>query len=122
MKKEQWGKKSPGSLKAYQFWQHKCHWKKDYKHRREWLKKKGKAVEADVAISGFDTEVLMTHYFGDNSSQGKNCIFDSDSTIHVCSVRRCSTPWFNGGGTVKMFFLYWHFKCLLILFLLSESL
>ena len=31
-----------------------------------------------------ETEVLMVSY-EDNTSQGKSWIFDSDSTVHVCS-------------------------------------
>jgi len=38
-----------------------------------------------VVMSGVeDTEVLMASYLYYNTSQGKNWIFDSDSTIHVC--------------------------------------
>jgi len=48
------------------------------------MKKKGQATEANVA-SGVDTEVLMTSYVEDNTYQGKNWIFDSGSTIYVCS-------------------------------------
>ena len=45
--------------------------KEDYKYRQEWLKKKGQAAEADVVMSGVDTEVLMASYVDDNTSQGK---------------------------------------------------
>jgi len=41
------------------------------------LKKKGQAAEADVALSGLeDIEVLKASY-EDNTSQGKDWIFDS---------------------------------------------
>ena len=40
------GKKSLGSSKACHFCQREGHWKKDYKHGQEWLKKKRKTVEA----------------------------------------------------------------------------
>jgi len=46
----------------------------------------GQAAEADVA-SGVDAEILMTSYVKNNTSQGKDLIFDSDSTIHVCSQK-----------------------------------
>jgi len=36
-------------------------------------------------MSGIDTEVLMTSYVEDNTSQGKNWIFDSSSVVHVHS-------------------------------------
>jgi len=36
-------------------------------------------------MNGIDIEVLMTSYVEDNTSQSKCWIFDSDSTIHVCS-------------------------------------
>jgi len=38
----------------------------------------------DIA-SSVDTEVLMTSYIEDNTFQGKNYIFNSASTVHVCS-------------------------------------
>ena len=51
------------------------------------VEKREQAVEADVAMSGVEViEVLMASY-EDNTSQGKNWIFDSDSTIHVCSKK-----------------------------------
>ena len=40
-------------------------------------------MEADVAMGGVDTEVLMTFYVEDNISQIKGWILDSGSTIHV---------------------------------------
>ena len=53
-------KKGPGSSKACHFCYRKGHWKDDYKHRQEWLKKKGQAAEAGIALSGLEkTEVLM---------------------------------------------------------------
>ena len=59
----------------------------DCKHRQEWLKKKGQAAEEGVVMSGLEeTEVLMVSY-EDNTSQGKSWIFDSGSTIHVCSQK-----------------------------------
>jgi len=48
------------------------------------LKKKGEYAEANVAISGVDTEVLMTSYVEENTSQGINWIFNFSSTVHVC--------------------------------------
>ena len=42
------------------------------------------AVEADVAMSGVDTELLMVSYIKDNISQDNGWIFNSDSTVHVC--------------------------------------
>ena len=49
-----------------------------------------------------DTKVLMVSYV-DNTSQGKNWIFDLGSTVHVCSQKEL----FNSlvvkeEGTVKM--------------------
>jgi len=51
-----------------------------------WLKKKGQAAEADEASGVEDTEILMASY-EDNISQGKCWIFDSGSTIHICSQK-----------------------------------
>ena len=39
-----------------------------------------------ILISVDDTEVLIASY-ADNTSQGKNQIFDSGSTAHVCSQK-----------------------------------
>ena len=46
--------------------------------------KKEQAVATNIVISGVNTEVLMTSYVEDNTSQGKDWIFDSDSKVHVC--------------------------------------
>ena len=43
-------------------------------------------AEADIASDIEDTEVLITFY-EDNTSQGKRWIFDSGSTVHVCSQK-----------------------------------
>ena len=43
-------------------------------------------MEAEVAIGVEDTEILMASY-EDNTSQGKDWIFDSGSTVHVCSQK-----------------------------------
>jgi len=64
------GKKSPGSSKACHFCHRKGHWKNDYKHQQEWLKKKGQAAKIDVA-KDVDTKVLMASYVEDNTSQDK---------------------------------------------------
>jgi len=56
-------------------------------HRQEWLKKKGRPVKADVAMSGIDTEILMASYVENNTSQGKCWIFDFGSTIHDVLIR-----------------------------------
>ena len=85
-RKEREGKKGPGSSKVCHFCHREGHRKNDCKHGQEWLKKKGQAVEADVGSGVEDTEVLMTSYVEDNTSQGKGWIFDSDSTVHVCSL------------------------------------
>jgi len=51
------------------------------------LKKKGQATEAGVALSGLEeTEILMASN-EDNTSQDKGWIFDSGSTVHVCSQK-----------------------------------
>ena len=61
-------------------------------------------METDTVMSGAsDAELLMTSYIEDNTSQDKDCIFDSDSTVHVCSQKEL----FNSlvvkeEGTVKM--------------------
>jgi len=55
------------------------------KHRQEWLKKKGQITEANVATSGVDTELLMASYVEENTFQGKGWIFDSVSTVYICS-------------------------------------
>ena len=47
---------------------------------------KGQAAEADIA-SGVHNEVLMSSYIEDKTSQGENWIFDSSSTVHVCSQK-----------------------------------
>jgi len=79
------GKKGLGSSKACHFCHSECHWKNDYKLRQKWLKKKKQAAEADIVLSGVeDTEVLTASY-KNNTSQGKCWIFDSGSTVHVCS-------------------------------------
>jgi len=49
-------------------------------------KKKGQAAEADVASNVEDTEILMASY-EENTSQGKDWIFDSRSTVHICSQK-----------------------------------
>jgi len=49
------------------------------------LKRKGQAVEADV-ISNI--KVLIASYVEHNTSQGKSWIFDSNSTVHVCSYKK----------------------------------
>ena len=51
--------KSLGVSKACHFYHKKGHWKNDCKHRRKWLKKE-QVVEAEILMSGVDTEVLMT--------------------------------------------------------------
>jgi len=48
-RKEREGRKGPSSSKACHFCHRKDHWKNDCKYRREWLKKKGQAAEADIA-------------------------------------------------------------------------
>ena len=60
------------------------------------MKNKAQAAEADVA-SGVDTEVLMASYVEDNTSQGKSWIFDSGSTVQVCSQKEL----FNNSLVVK---------------------
>jgi len=67
-KKERGGKKSSGSSKKCQIYHRKSHWKKNCKHRQEWLKKKGQAAEANVAEGVSNTNVLMTSYIEDNTS------------------------------------------------------
>ena len=37
--------------------------------------------------SSVDTEILMASYVEDNTSQGKDWIFDSSSTVHACSQK-----------------------------------
>jgi len=44
-------------------------------------------VEADVTSGVENTEVLMASYVEDNTSQDKDWIFNSDSTVHVCSQK-----------------------------------
>jgi hypothetical protein len=61
------------------------HWKKDCKIRQDWLKKKGQAAEADVAMSGIETEVLTTSIIEDNTFQCKNWVLDSASAVYICS-------------------------------------
>ena len=80
------GKKGPSSSKACHFCHREGHWKNDYKHQKEWLKKKRQAAEADVASSINDIEILMASN-KDNTSQGKSWIFNSGSTVHVCSQK-----------------------------------
>jgi len=76
------GKEGSGSSNACHFCHRECHWKKDFMHRHEWLKKKRKAAETDIVISDVDTEVLTDSI--DNTSSNKSWILDSDSIIHVC--------------------------------------
>ena len=40
-------------------------------------------MKTDIANGVEDTEVLMVSYLEDNTSQGKDWIFDHDSTVHV---------------------------------------
>jgi len=99
---EKKGKRSSGSSKACYFCQQESHWM-DGMHRQAWLKKKGQAVEANIAMSSVDTEVFMTSYIGDNTSQGKYWISDNGSMVHACSHKDI----FNfldakEKGTVKM--------------------
>ena len=46
----------------------------------------GQIAQADVASGVEDTEILIVSY-EDNTSQGKSWIFDSGSTVHVCSQK-----------------------------------
>ena len=46
----------------------------------------GAIAETDVGSGAKDTEILMAFY-EDNTSQGKGWIFDSGSTVHVCSQK-----------------------------------
>jgi len=41
-------------------------------------------MEVDVAMSDVDTKVLVSSYIEDNTSQGKDYIFNFGSTIDVC--------------------------------------
>jgi len=60
-------------------------------------------VEADVATSGVDFEVLMTFYVEDNTSQSKCWIFDSGSMVHVYSHKEMFNSLVaNEEETVKM--------------------
>ena len=79
-------KEKSGLVKGCHFCHKEGHWKNDCKHRQEWLKKKGKAAETDVGSGVEDTKILMASY-EDNTSQGKSLIFDSGSTVHVCSQK-----------------------------------
>jgi len=60
-------------------------------------------VEADVASGVEDTEILTTSY-EDNTSQGKDWIFDSGSTVHVCSQKELFNNSLNAKeeGNIKM--------------------
>jgi len=55
--------------------------------------KKWQTMEADVGMSGVDIEVLMTSYVEDNTSQGKDKIFDSASTVCICFHKEMFNPW-----------------------------
>ena len=44
-------------------------------------------MEVDIAMSGVDTKVLMTFYVEDNTSRGKDLIFDFSNMVHVCSYK-----------------------------------
>ena len=82
------GKKGLSLPKVCHFCHRKGHWKNDCKHRQEWFKKKGQVAEADIVLSGVeDTEVLMASYIKNNTSQNKDWIFNSGSTVHVCSQK-----------------------------------
>ena len=85
-------KKGPGSSKACHFYHKGGYWKNCCKHRQKWLKKE-QTAEADVASGVSETEILMASYVEDNTSQGKNWIFDSGSTVHICSQKKLFTPW-----------------------------
>ena len=54
---------------------------------KEWLKKKGQAAEAGVALSGLEEIEVLMAFNEDNTSEGKSWIFDSGSTVHVCSQK-----------------------------------
>jgi len=65
--------------------------------------KKEQAVATNIVISGVNTEVLMTSYVEDNTSQGKDWIFDSDSIVHVYSHKEMfNSLAANEEGAVKM--------------------
>jgi len=67
------------------------------------LKKKEQAAEINIAMSGVDTEVLMVFYVEDNTYQGKRWIFDSSSTVLVCSHKEMLNYLVaKEEGTVKM--------------------
>ena len=83
-RQEREGRKGPSSSKACHFCHREGHWKNNYKHRQEWLKKKGQAAEAGVALSGLEEIEVLIATYEDNTSQG-SWIFDLFSTVHVCS-------------------------------------
>ena len=56
----------------------------------------GASCRGGVASCIEDTEILMASY-EDNTSQGKGWIFDSGSTVHVCSQKEL----FNNSLVVK---------------------
>ena len=51
------------------------------------MKKKEQAVELGVALSGLEEIELLLTYNEDKTSQDKGWIFDSSSTVHVCSQK-----------------------------------
>ena len=51
------------------------------------IEEEGASFREDVASSVENTEVLMVSYIEDNTSQGKNQIFKSGSTVHVYSQK-----------------------------------
>ena len=84
-------KKGPSSSKVCHFCHKEGHWKNDYKHWQEWVKKKGQTAEACIALSSLkETEILMFSN-EDDTSQGKSWIFDSGSMVHI-PKRSYSTP------------------------------
>ena len=44
-------------------------------------------MEIDVAMSDVGTKILMASYVEDNTSQGKDWIFNFYSAVHVCSPK-----------------------------------
>ena len=51
------------------------------------MERKWQAAETNIASDVEDTQVLMASYIKDKTSQGKSWIFDSGSTVHVCSQK-----------------------------------
>ena len=51
------------------------------------IEEEGASEEADIALSGLEETKVLMAFNEDNTSQSKGWIFESGSTVHVCSQK-----------------------------------